>query len=73
MEAKMERQILVLLKRHNVLTLATVRPDGWPRAARIAHASDGLTLYVMVDKSSQKVNATLDYSKGFGHTDLVKV
>jgi nitroimidazol reductase NimA-like FMN-containing flavoprotein (pyridoxamine 5'-phosphate oxidase superfamily) len=54
MEAKMERRILDLLKRHNVLTLATVRPDGWPQATTVAYANDGLTLYVMVDKTSQK-------------------
>jgi nitroimidazol reductase NimA-like FMN-containing flavoprotein (pyridoxamine 5'-phosphate oxidase superfamily) len=54
MDPTMERSILALMKRHNVLTLATIRPDGWPQATTVAYANEGLTLYVMVDKTSQK-------------------
>jgi general stress protein 26 len=55
MDAKLERLILDLLRRHKLLRLATVRPDGWPQATTVTYANDGLTLYVMVDKTSQKV------------------
>lgn len=38
------------------LTLATVRPDGYPQATTVSYANDGLTLFVGVGKDSQKVN-----------------
>jgi general stress protein 26 len=36
------------------LTLATVRPDGYPQATTVSFAHDGLTLYVGIGKHSQK-------------------
>ncbi|WP_025917099.1 pyridoxamine 5'-phosphate oxidase family protein [Herminiimonas sp. CN] len=36
------------------MTLATIRPDGYPQATTVSYASDGLTLYVGVGKYSQK-------------------
>jgi len=54
MDRKLERLILDLLRRHNLLRLATVRPDGWPQVTTVTYANEGLTLYVMVDKTSQK-------------------
>ena len=36
------------------LTLATVRPDGYPQATTVSYAHDGFTLYVGVGKASQK-------------------
>lgn len=47
--------ILDLLANHNVMTLATVRPDGWPQATTVAYAHDGLTLYFACDPDGQKV------------------
>lgn len=38
------------------LTLATVRPDGFPQATTVSFAHDGLTLYVGIGKHSQKAN-----------------
>lgn len=49
-----ERFILGQYKRHGVLSLATVRPDGYPQATIVAFAYDGLTIYVVVDATSQK-------------------
>ena len=36
------------------LTLATIRPDGFPQATTISYAHDGLTLYAGIGKESQK-------------------
>ncbi len=47
--------ILELMAEHNVMTLATVRPDGWPQATTVAYANDGLTLYFACGPDSQKV------------------
>lgn len=55
MEASDRQFILDLLASHNVMTLATVRPDGWPQATTVAYAHDGLTLYFACDPDGQKV------------------
>ncbi len=36
------------------LTLATLRPDGYPQATTVSYAHDGLSLYVGIGKHSQK-------------------
>jgi len=38
------------------LTLATVRPDGYPQATTISYAHDGMTLYAGIGKDSQKAH-----------------
>lgn len=47
--------ILDLMASHNVMRLATVRPDGWPQATTVAYANEGLTLYFACDPDGQKV------------------
>lgn len=36
------------------MTLATVRPDGWPQATTVGYANDGLTIYFLCGHDSQK-------------------
>ena len=36
------------------MTIATLRPDGWPQATTVGYASDGLTLYFLCGPDSQK-------------------
>lgn len=50
-----KRFILGQLKAHHNMSLATVRPDGYPQATTVAYANDGLTLYFACDRNSQKV------------------
>ena len=54
----MDRQdkvtILRLLAEHRPMTLATVRPDGWPQATTVGYASEGLVLYFLCGRQSQK-------------------
>jgi PPOX class probable F420-dependent enzyme len=50
-----KRFILEQLKTHRNMSLATVRPDGYPQATTVAYANDGLTLYFACDRDSQKV------------------
>lgn len=38
------------------LTLATIRPDGYPQATTVSYANDGLTIYIGIGKDSQKAN-----------------
>ena len=48
--------VLELIAKVNDLTLATVRPDGYPQATTVSYASDGLTLYVGIGLDSQKAH-----------------
>jgi len=54
MDKATERFIRKQLQRHRVMTLATVRPDGFPQATVVAFAYAGFTLFVAVDSNGQK-------------------
>jgi general stress protein 26 len=91
MDKSQEKFILNLMKRHNVMTLATVRADGFPQATTVGYANEGFDLYFSCDKTSQKaknlrkcdkVSATIDRDnrdwnkiKGLslaGHAEILK-
>lgn len=48
------KAVLDILEDAKELTLATVRPDGWPQATVVSFVNDDLTLYFGCDKGSQK-------------------
>lgn len=54
MNEEIRRKILTLLDQHRIMTIATLRPDGWPQATTVGYASDGLTLYFLCGPDSQK-------------------
>jgi general stress protein 26 len=54
MKREFKRQIIELLDQHRIMTLATNRPDGWPQATVVGYANDGLIIYCMVVRDSQK-------------------
>lgn len=54
MDKELQQLILDLLDRGKDLTLATIRPDGYPQATTVSFANDGMTIYVGIGKSSQK-------------------
>ena len=54
MEDEIRRKILTLLDQHRIMTIATLRPDGWPQATTVGYASEGLTLYFLCGPDSQK-------------------
>jgi nitroimidazol reductase NimA-like FMN-containing flavoprotein (pyridoxamine 5'-phosphate oxidase superfamily) len=54
MDEEIRRKILMLLDRHRIMTIATLRPDGWPQATTVGYANDGLTLYFLCGLESQK-------------------
>lgn len=61
MEDGIRKQILSLLDQHRIMTVATVRPDGWPQATTVGYVNDGLTLYFLCGLESQKAkNLALD-------------
>src|SRR5689334_5545937 len=54
MDEAIRKKILTLLDQHRIMTIATVRPDGWPQATTVGYASEGLTLYFLCGLESQK-------------------
>lgn len=48
------RIVLDLIAQAHDMTLATVRPDGYPQATTVSYASDGLILYAGIGLGSQK-------------------
>jgi len=54
MNRSLKTFILKLLKQHNIMSLATVRADGFPQATTVAYANDGVDLYFCCDRASQK-------------------
>ncbi len=54
MTPALEAKALALLDQHKVMTLATVRPDGWPQATTVGYAHEGTMLYFLCAPDSQK-------------------
>lgn len=54
MDDTIRQKILALLDQHRIMTLATLRPDGWPQATTVGYGNDGLTLYFLCGLDSQK-------------------
>jgi hypothetical protein len=82
MDEVIRRMILTLLDQHRIMTIATLRPDGWPQATTVGYVNEGLTLYFLCGPNSQKaanlarndrVSLTIDHdsprtSTSIGHT-----
>ena len=61
MDDLMKQKILSLLEGHRIMTIATLRPDGWPQATTVGYVNEGLTLWFLCGLESQKAkNLALD-------------
>ncbi|MCU6501670.1 pyridoxamine 5'-phosphate oxidase family protein [Rugamonas sp. A1-17] len=58
--------VLAILAGQPDLTLATIRPDGYPQATTVSFAHDGLTIYIGVGLDSQKM-------RNIRHSDKVSL
>jgi nitroimidazol reductase NimA-like FMN-containing flavoprotein (pyridoxamine 5'-phosphate oxidase superfamily) len=54
MTANLKSLILRLLGEHRVMTIATNRADGLPKATMVGYVNDGFLLYCFVARNSQK-------------------
>ena len=54
MDETIRRKILALLDAHRIMTIATLRPDGWPQATTVGYVNEGLVLYFLCGLESQK-------------------
>jgi nitroimidazol reductase NimA-like FMN-containing flavoprotein (pyridoxamine 5'-phosphate oxidase superfamily) len=54
MEEAIKQKILTVLDQNRIMTVATLRPDGWPQATTVGYVNEGLTLYFLCGQDSQK-------------------
>ena len=54
MDPGLREEILSVLKDASDLTIATIRPDGYPQATTVSYVSDGFTIYFGCAAESQK-------------------
>jgi nitroimidazol reductase NimA-like FMN-containing flavoprotein (pyridoxamine 5'-phosphate oxidase superfamily) len=55
-DKSIERFIMDIIDHGKDLTLATVRPDGYPQATTVSYANDGMDIYIGIGKDSQKAD-----------------
>jgi nitroimidazol reductase NimA-like FMN-containing flavoprotein (pyridoxamine 5'-phosphate oxidase superfamily) len=51
---QMESKATDVLDKHRLMALATIRADGWPQATMVSYANDGLLIYFVISRQSQK-------------------
>ena len=56
MDESLRQKILELLDAHRIMTIATLRPDGWPQATTVGFVNEGMTLWFLCGLDSQKAN-----------------
>lgn len=54
MDEALKQKIVSLLDGHRTMRIATLRPDGWPQTTSVGYANDGLAIYFLCGKDSQK-------------------
>ena len=50
----MEQPAIGILNENRIMTIATVRPDGWPQTTVVGYANEGWRLYFLIYRTSQK-------------------
>jgi uncharacterized pyridoxamine 5'-phosphate oxidase family protein len=53
-DLELKAKILALLGENRVMSVATIRPDGWPQVTMVGYVHDDLTLYFAIARTSQK-------------------
>jgi general stress protein 26 len=54
MDTTIKALIQDIIAKHRIMTVATLRSDGWPQATTVGYASDGMILYFLCGADSQK-------------------
>ena len=55
MDSDLREEIFSILKASGEMTVATVRPDGYPQATTVNYVSDGLVIFRMRDRIAEGV------------------
>lgn len=51
----MDEGAVEILNSHQTMAISTLRPDGWPQTTFVGYANDGLTLFFLIFRTSQKL------------------
>lgn len=51
---QMKQKAIDILQQNRLMALSTVRADGWPQATMVSYANDGILLYFIISRASQK-------------------
>ena len=51
----MENKAADFLSRRRIMSVATLRPDGWPQNTMVGYANDELLIYFLISRRSQKL------------------
>ena len=54
MDATIRKRVLDVLDANRIMTIATLRPDGWPQATTVGYVNDGLAFWFLCGRDSQK-------------------
>jgi nitroimidazol reductase NimA-like FMN-containing flavoprotein (pyridoxamine 5'-phosphate oxidase superfamily) len=54
MDGAIRKTIQAILDGQRIMSVATLRPDGWPQATTVGYVNDGMTLYFLCSPDSQK-------------------
>ena len=54
MDETIKAKIVRLLDAHRIMSIATLRPDGWPQVTTVGYVNEGLLLYFLCGLRSQK-------------------
>ena len=66
----MEQPALQILNDNRIMSIATVRPDGWPQSTIVGYANEGWRLYFLIYRTSHKfqnISADDRISVSIGH------
>ena len=55
MSAAQEGKAIRILDGQRLMAVSTVRPDGWPQVTTVGYINDGLNLYFVTSRESQKL------------------
>lgn len=66
MDEAIRQEILSILNQHRIMTIATLRPDGWPQATTVGYVNEGMAIYFLCGLDSQK-------AANIGHDNRVSV
>lgn len=51
----MQDDAVEILDSHRTMAISTLRADGWPQTTIVGYANEGMTLYFLIFRSSQKL------------------
>jgi nitroimidazol reductase NimA-like FMN-containing flavoprotein (pyridoxamine 5'-phosphate oxidase superfamily) len=50
----MQDKAVQILADNRLMAISTIRPDGWPQTTMVSYANDGLLIYFIISRRSQK-------------------